>query len=484
MRAESRYVLWPAGIAGLALWSPWAAVGGTLFFWITADCRPALAYYLTPFEKDRRLWLAPLGLLIALFFARHPFPPDDLLRDMTAWAWHYNYHKVFWGSPRVPGYDQYWAFDRIAGMVDRSLPAKWAPLVFQGAALLGFLGVFAAVLGEKLKDHPLRWTLVSLGLAWTLYTPVLMRIVSARPEIFFAIWALAAFLARGKRFWAWLGTGLLLTPTYWLAGAYAAAFWVLPDRSLRFRLFGGLLFGLATSLCWEGLSDGSWLHSFLHLSHMISYRVYGVAEDNGLSIFLQVPTLVLLPVLAVLLPWRLPRTRIPTLLLFFWFCLPWMIRYVDMLMPLGLVLLAEGLPLGWGLDWLPPWRARFRAAAFFGLFSVPWSLVPLAPPTLLHVPGSPEHPSRVLAPFGPKMYDTLYANPGRVRMAPAMDPGMTERKLQRLAQSPEKATCRQLYDSRAQYLITGQTVAHRPCLKLIQVRNGWMLWGVAKKPGR
>lgn len=482
LTAEHRYILWPCLLGGLALYSPVLAGLGLLLLWVSPEREPALHFYAQPFYSDRPLWwLVPLGVVVALFVARHPFPTDDLLRDMTAWAWHYDYRDVFWGSPRVPGYDQYWGFDRLAGWVYRTVPHRWAPLVFQMAALLGFLGVFAVLLGQKLKRHPLRWTLVSIGLAWALYTPVLTRIVSARPEIFFTVWALAAFLAAGRRFWLWLAVGLLLSPGYWLAGAYSAAFWVLPGRSIRFRLVGSFLFGLTTVLLWEVLSHGLWLPNFLNLSGMIAYRVYGVAEDNGLSVFLQLPSVMALPVVLALLPWRLFRTQASSLFLFLWFCIPWMIRYVDILFPLGLVLLVEGLDPAWGLTWPPERLARLRWVVFFGLLSVPWGLVPLENPTLLQVPGSTAHPSRVLAPFGPKVYDTLYANPGTIRMAPAMDPGMTKRSLQYLVEHLAQASCATLQASRAQYLVTEQNLPVRPCLHRLTVRNGWSLWQILPK---
>lgn len=482
MTPSQRYVLWPCLLGGLALYSPLLAIVGLFLFWVSTDRTPALQFYLLPFREDRPAWwVVPFTLFGALFLARHPFPTDDLLRDLTAWAWHYNYHAVFWGSPRVPGYDQYWGFDHIAAVVYHHLAPEWAPLLFQGMALLGFLLAFASAIGDRLRQNPLRWTLVSLGLAWAVSTPVLIRIVSARPEVFFSIWTLAAFSASKRKFWLWLLTGLLLTPTYWLAGAYSAAFWVLPGKSIRFRLLGSFLFGLATVGCWEWLSGGLWLHNFLHLSHMIGYRVYGVAEDNGLSALLQVPLVVLLPVALMLLPWKLFRTQASTLFLFLWFCLPWMVRYIDMLMPLGILLLAEGLDPHWCAALPSKHLAKVRLAIFFGLFSLPWAIIPLDTPTLIHVPGTTTHPVRVLAPFGPKMYDTLYANPGTIRIAPAMDPGMTHRSLQYLAEHLAKASCATLRSSRAQYLVTEQPLTPKVCLRRITVRHGWSLWQILPK---
>ncbi|WP_031570494.1 hypothetical protein [Acidithiobacillus thiooxidans] len=479
LKADQRRLLWPVVLAGLALVSPWLGLLGLGGLWLGGELTPTVEYYLEPFSRDQFSWLGvPVFLIVALFLARHPFPTDDLLRDMTAWAWHYDYHQVFWGSPRVPAYDQYYYFDQVAGWVYRHLPHSLAPLFFQAIALIGMLWATGAMLGQSLKQNPLRWSLVALALVWMLDTPVLIRIIAGRPEIFWAVWTLAAFSMRGKRFWVWLGAGICLTPAYWLAGAYGAAFWLLPDRSVRFRFLGAILFGLWTCLFWQISSHGAWWPNFSHLGGMIQHRLYPVAEDNGLSVFLQIPALVLLPVLMVVLPWNGRRTFFSTWAALLWFCLPWMIRYVDVLFPLALKLLADGLEPEWLNRLKPEFLKRIRAVSFLFLFCVPWSLIPLNNPVLLKVPGTLAHPSRVLAPFGPKVYDTLYANPGTVRLAPAMDPGMTYKRLQFLSENFDGASCPLLLASKAQYLVTGQTLKPSPCLQLLEVNNGWALWKV------
>lgn len=479
LRPEQRWLLWPVLGSLLALVSPGLALIFLGGLWLSGETQPTVAFYLKPFDRDRFLWTGvPITILGLLFLARHPFPTDDLLRDMTAWAWHYDYHRVFWGSPRVPAYDQYYYFDHLAGWVYRHFPHGLAPLFFQALALIGMLWTTGAVLERSLRGNLLKWSLVALTLVWMLDTPVLIRIIAGRPEIFWAVWTLAAFSMNGKRFWGWLLAGVVLTPTYWLAGAYGAAFWLLPGRSVRFRFLGAILFGLGTCAFWQISSHGAWWPNFSHFGNMIQHRVYPVAEDNGLSVFLQIPALVILPVLMVLLPWKLRRTQFSTWAALSWFCLPWMIRYVDVLFPLALKILADGLDPEWFGKLKPETLKRFRATVFLFLFSVPWSLIPVNPPVLLKISGTRAHPSRVLAPFGPKVYDTLYANPGNVRLAPAMDPGMTRKNLQFLSENFSTASCAQLKASRAQYLVTGQALKPSACLRLVQIQDGWALWKV------
>lgn len=485
LTSDQRWLLWPVVLAGLALISPGLALLGLAGLWLSGEVKPTVDYYLQPFSRDRFLWLGvPISLVVALFMARHPFPTDDLLRDMTAWAWHYDYHRVFWGSPRVPAYDQYYYFDRVAGWVYQHLPRHLAPLFFQAIALVGMLWATGAMLGQSLKQNPLRWSLVALALFWLLDTPVLIRIIAGRPEIFWAVWTMAAISMRGKRFWVWLAAGILLTPTYWLAGAYSAAFWLLPNRSVRFRFLGAILFGLWTCLFWQLSSHGAWWPNFSNLGAMIQHRLYPVAEDNGLSVFLQIPSLILLPALLVLLPWNGRRTSFSTWAVLLWFCLPGMIRYVDVLFPLALKILADGLDPEWLSQSKSEFLKRARAVQFLFLFCASWALIPIDNPVLLKVPGTLGNPSRVLAPFGPKVYDLLYANPGTVRLAPAMDPGMTHKYLQFLAQNFDKANCPLIWASKAQYLVTGQTLKPSACIRLLEVDKGWALWKVGRfSPG-
>ncbi len=484
---SQKAILLPVALAGLALWFPALALVGLGLAWLLGWLQTSADVYLQGFATDRKiLYLIPAAVIVLVFFGRHPFPPDDLLRDMTAWAYHYDYRQMFWGSPRVPLFDNYIGFDYLAGFVYRHFPHLYAPLLFQGAALLGFLVILPAILSRKLAADPLRWTWIALAMAALLYTPVLDRIVEARPEVFFALWALSAFLVDGAWFWLWLGVGLLLTPTYWLAGAYAAAFFVLPNRSWRFRWGGAILFGLATVGIWMALTHGTWWHSFIGLSTVIQHRVYGITEDEGLAVLLQIPVISLGLLSFMLLPWNWRKTRTGTWLLLLWFCIPWMMRYVDMLAPLGFILLAEG----WNTETIqkisPHLLKKIRMASFLLLFALPWGMIPPNAPSFLHVPGvngTPATDIKVLSPFGMQTYATLYANPG-VRIAPAMDPGMTHRSLQRIAQAPNQSTCAQLQASGADYYLTNQLRGLKPCLHLTDISGSWQLWKIRQPKGK
>ena len=77
-----------------------------------------------------------VGVAVCALVFIHPFPPDDLARDLVAYTRDFDYRRMFWGSPRVPGYDQYIGFDHLAAQA-RVLPAAWRALPFQLLPLLG-----------------------------------------------------------------------------------------------------------------------------------------------------------------------------------------------------------------------------------------------------------------------------------------------------------------------------------------------------------
>jgi len=486
MDSESRtrsqlLILWPVLLASLALWYPLLALIGLIFTLMSEFGQEMLETYGKGFDNDHIWWaLLPAGLLLGLFIARHPAPPDDLLQSMVAWAYHYDYRLMFWGSPRVPGYDQYWGWDRLVGLAYQWTPGaykEYAPLWIQIPGMIFFLWGLQKALAGKLENNPLKWTLIGVATVWCFYTPIVTRATEARPEWFFAIWTIWAF-ALTKRWQQaiWLVTGILLIPCYWLAWAYAPAFLALQNQSLRRRMAGTVLYGGVTLGIWLILSHGTYLASLHGLQVDIAHRVYGVAEDYGLSFFLQLPAMAFLIGAFLLGPWDWRRTKLVTVLLLGWFCLPWMVRYVDILAPLALFLLAEG----WQPQRIPENRyRRLRMAGFVCFCILPQSAIAPGPRLDLKVPHAEQHP-KVLTPLTSASYALTYDNPG-IRIAPAMEPGMTRRSLQKLAGTLKTATCAQLQSSHADYIMANDIDQAKPCLRSVETDNGWTLWKILER---
>ena len=91
-------------------------------------------------------WL-PLALLALLVLGQalwqQPFAQDDLLRNVTAYAWDFDYSRLYPFSPGVPTFDPYLGFDWVLGKVSVAASPAAAMLLAQG---LGACALLAAML--------------------------------------------------------------------------------------------------------------------------------------------------------------------------------------------------------------------------------------------------------------------------------------------------------------------------------------------------
>ena len=421
----------------------------------------------------------------------HPFPPDDLARDLVAWADHDDYRQMFWGSPRVPGYDLYLGFDHLAAQA-WILPAAWRALPFQLLPLLGLLGVMTAALGRIFPaEIPERRLWIAGLLLLTLLMPgMTTRIVQGRPEIWFSVWALSALVLDG---WLWCAIGLLLAPLYWLAPVYAVGALLLrthSDRPWRARLLWGAGYAAIASVLWLWLSGGLWLTGLSALMTSGHDRIGSVAETDTVWTMMAGSGAVLWAWLA----WRYRRgfdLRFDRdlLLVLAIFLLPDMVRYTSMVSPLLVLLLARAsafvslrahrggttassaVPAA-GIRLLLTWGCIFLLPLGFAGSAAP------APGFLAHVrPGD-----RVLAPFSPTLYRSLFAAvPRGAMMAPAMEVGMTTHAVQQMALdlADGRIHCAALHRHHVRWVVeSAHTGAVPPCLRLDSTDGPLRAWRV------
>ena len=305
--------------------------------------------------------IAAVGALVII----HPFPPDDLARDLVAHARGYDYRQMFWASPRVPAYDQYLGFDHLAALAS-VLPAAWRALPFQLLPLLGLLAVmFLALQRDLPEDLPDRRLWIAGFVLLTLLMPgMTTRIMQGRPEIWFPVWALSALVLEN---WIWFCIGLLLAPLYWLAPVYAAGALLLrsshrhagqalaplardamrhggDDDPWCARLLWGAGYAVVASLIWFWLSGGLWLSGLTSLVASSHDRIGAVSETETIWKVIACSSAALWAVLA----WvhrdgfraTLGKDR-GLLLVLAIFLLPNMVRYTSMVSPLLVLLLAR-----------------------------------------------------------------------------------------------------------------------------------------------
>ncbi len=442
-------------------------------------------------------------------------PPDDLLRNLVGWAYHFDYARAYWGSPGVTHIDEYFGFDQLASWCYRHLGRQRAYIPFQAVALMGFSIVLpAAYLREARRGRWGAWaipmTLAATAMTW-MTLGFSQRIVSSRPEVFFTIWSLSAVLVESS--WAtiaWAAVGLVLSPMYWLGFVYfPMAFLMRRSAKQRWAVFGVLMaafFGF-----WLVHTHGGMVRDIVYLRGQVHNRVFGVGESRSILVMatsMPGAGLLLFAALSLQLlirqatPWKLDGWRawwsavfaeqspwMPGLLLL-WFCLPDMIRYVDVVAPLLALLAIRWMSLavfsheGAGPRW-PSWLGMgmlvslaIALCALFGTFH-PQKL------NRIEIPGYTSH-TRVLTYFGSDTYQVLYANPG-IQVAPAMELGMTTREVQHMSTELAKGTlsCQALHRHRVDWVVTEQADwklggAAQRCLSLYQIfPDGTSVWKVS-----
>ncbi|MDD4937349.1 MAG: hypothetical protein PHT60_16420, partial [Acidiphilium sp.] len=305
--------------------------------------------------RDHPFYLVVMGLLTFFsWLVAAPWPKDDLLRDMVAFSYRYDYSKAFVYSPGIPSYDFDIGFDRICGFLYRSLPWEdhaWAVHLVQGAAIITYVSALLLSLRRVLG---LRWGEAGRGWAWLMVAGLMFavlscggmaRVISGRQEVFLAAWAIAACAI--PSWWAavlWVGAGMVLAPCYWLSVVYTPAALMLSRRFGWPRALGsfGVLL-LVNVVFWHWYSGGTWLPSLLQLRADIHNRVVGVGEDQPIAILFLDPWFWVIAFAFVAALWRdapswLGRQRdqssIAMVGLIVWFLLPDMVRYEDIVAPL------------------------------------------------------------------------------------------------------------------------------------------------------
>jgi hypothetical protein len=496
--------------AVLLVLAPWVAILAGL----SRTFRSALTEGLPQVLKERRFWMILLALVpIAAFLAAHPAPPDDLLRDLHAWRTGFDYRPMFWGSPGVQAGDYYLGFDWLVGWIDRAGVSMgyarwtWLPVVALDVAAWS-VGLVIALRSLRRPDSDVRLALfVGVILAAWLSPDFSQRMLSGRPESFFALWALMAVTVESAAAAvAWVVTGIFLATWYWFFWIYVpAAILLFPSLGwtrqgfIRRAVAGAVVLGCGAAFWWVA-SGGAYLGWFWHLREAMHNRAVHIAENAGLGLGLFSPFLLLVvgavwvlvsqPVEhAASTPSQIttPRRYAPValLLLAAWFALPNMIRYMDSVISLGLAALwVAGSDALRATQTSPRWRAFLALSCVVGVI---WMGMTLGMggrrmPDLRLPHAQPG--DRVLTFFSPDTYDVLYQNPG-AKVAPAFEVGFSRQDIQRASSDLRegKVSCAWLQKNKVNWVVFPQTAlidpAHSPCLTLSRVATGRSVWRVA-----
>jgi hypothetical protein len=437
-----------AGVAVAAVIAPWIAIIALT----SRSLRDALSDGFAAVLKERVFWLFVLsiGPLMA-FVAAHPAPADDLLRDMRSWRVGFDYRSMFWGSPGVQSGDYYLGFDWAIGWVDRAVSNAgfpnwtWVPVVGTNMLLWG-VGLVAVLRKARKPCNDLQMALfIGIVLATWLTPTFTERILSGRPEAFFALWALCALsvetLAQAI---IWSIFGIALSSWYWFFWIYVpAAVLLFPARGWSLRAFvyrsaaATVILVCGFSFWWVA-SKGEYVQWFFHLHEAMRNRVIPVAENAGLGLAMITPLIVLIVGGAILAPrqsgpWLWSNERYAPLVLVAlcaWFALPNMVRYIDSVASLGLaavwiVIADKSRDVEVPKRWMGVIAFACVTWLIWGGITMGTAQKPLQNLTLNDArPGD-----RVLTFFSPSTYDAVYENT-QIKVAPAFELGFSDRDVQ------------------------------------------------------
>jgi len=401
-------------------------------------------------ERTAWLWLLALGPVVAITVA-HPSPPDDLLRDLRVWRTSFDYRPLFWGSPGIQPGDYYLGFDWCVGWIDRLCGHfgvqnwSWLPVIMLDALAWGV--TLALILRQITRQAgSLVWMtgVACVMLVWL--TPnFTSRVLSGRPESFFALWALCAVAVESvPGVILWVAAGFMLSTWYWFFWIYAPAAALLLWRqgwsaqAWRTRLLAGGVVLLCGAVFWLVVSKVDYLGWFWHLKSALHNRIGSVGENEILLMGLLSPAFMGLSAIgfaAGISHRTLKHSEIYVLailaILCAWFALPNMVRYTDSvtsLMSVAIIILASS---AWENRVAhPPWGAA-AAAGIIGTFI--WTALTLGtgsrPLMDLHLDGA-KPGEKVLTWYSRSTYDTLYLNP-TLRVAPGFEVGFSRQDVQR-----------------------------------------------------
>jgi hypothetical protein len=350
-------------------------------------------------------------------------------------------------------------------------PTMW---IMQALALLSFICVFLSASRRMDGGHPLGMAMAVLGICVVLLT-VGGRFMLARPEVFLLIWALAACAVRTIRgVLIWTMAGALMSTGYWLAPICFPAVLLLP---LSMRRRAGVFALLLAS--WAGFwwitTDGMFALHFLKALTMTANRIPGMSVGENQSLFaILLDPWGLAVVLGTVLAARSSTADHRLAWLAAYFALSNQIRYLGVIVPL-LVLYGLSALFAARVRLTPLKRSMATSLAVAGVCTFSSSMPSYAELPLFRLPEG----AVVLTGFQDSTYSTLFANPGRVRVAPAMEIGWLASPLQEvvLELSRGSLTCAALDGFGFTHLVESSLSGPAPaCLELTEVHGKWRLW--------
>lgn len=481
MSSEQKFLLALVAVMGAALVHPaaaWLGLGLLPYYRIAGQVLTRALY-----ENSLAL---PLGYLVALGGAlafRTATPTDDLLRHVVSHAYGYS-HQAMYPLSTLPSYNLYPLFDHFMGyLASKGLePLQVVRLAQLSAWGLCLNWAWRVIAGELRDSDPDRYLKQALLLGLLFATPVSVRLVLARPEIFVMVWAAYALLVRTPAQLAgWLVAGLLACGSYWMA-FLAFPFVLLLQRPLKTKIAAGAGLTLAHFAFWNWYSQGAYFETLAQVPQWNANRLIAVSENASAFTLLLLPAFTALACAAVagvqVSPqgWRHPRVRLTGLLIGAYALLLGMVRYVSAYVFALLPFAARALR-DVALPTSPILRtflllAPFYLALFTGSQAQPLEALPRF--------ALPPH-SRVLTTFGVATFAVPFSSATPVEVLPAMEIGASTQAVQRTVSALGRgdAQCAVWKQLGVTHVVERSLRVLPDCATLRALQGEWRLWEVS-----
>jgi len=444
---------------------------------------------LDPFLDKYPWWIMlvmPMAVL-AFAFQSPPSAVDDLLRHIVAYEYNYDYTQMM---PHADLYHwSFWiGFDWLLGVFGRiGVLPQYVMWGVQLTALLAFTVVMCKAGCRVLPDDMAKaekwyW---KLGVFWLVLPMVIGRIGLGRPEIFMAIWVIAALVPKSRwQIAVWASAGLALFTGYWLAFLYIPAVMMLRGVSIQGRVALGVLLGLAHLVFWEVYSQGEYLHALLWLQKIVSHEtVIKTAEISSMAAALMSPIFGLglcLSIAGYVSADKKTRCKVLWVgVLLMMYMATNQIRYIGLVAPLmGLFLLylySEKMPKHLHYEA----KLLMVGVALFGALNAVKGVSRYCEIPTFNLP---EH-AKVMTPFSWATYAVPFYNANKhVQVAPSMAIASSDHDIQVLAKNINMGNidCQALRKYQFTHLVEQNLITQSipECLQLEQTKRAWQLWSV------
>ncbi len=293
--------------------------------------------------------------IAAIYILVLRLPPDDLLRDVIAYKYNYDYNSLYIYAPLLSKYNQYIAFDiLLAYLIKLGLSPVLTVSIIQILCFVLYSILTIKILQKYINDKTILILLITLCL-----NPLIIgRINSGRPEIILTCWSMYILIIHNKNIiYKIIGLliGCLLIPTYWLAILYTPVI-LLMTRNLIKNVFIMIIFIIINVLFWQIYSKGLWIHNFSLIKECLMNRIPDMPQAENSSFFISLLcwqfALFFSIFVSVVALWMKGQSKISQLIkhkviliylviiTYFIFAFN-MVRYVDIIQPLILLLLIK-----------------------------------------------------------------------------------------------------------------------------------------------